>query len=140
MMEKTASDRDRDTRVTAVLGGMGLLCTAFAVVILVAPGWSAEAIGYKFPHADAKLEFATVYGGFYLGLGLFWLLTFRRPAMREAGAALLALTSTGAVVVRGAGAAILGASAPLTLVVFGAEVLFTAVGWTAWYWSRREIP
>lgn len=131
-------DRRRDGRVTAVLGGMGAMCVVFALGVFVASGWMADAIGYRFASEGAHVEFATVYGGFFLGMGIFWLASAWHDEWREAGAFLLATTSTGAALVRGTGAAILGVVEPQTLLLLSGECLFTVVGWATWVWSRGE--
>ncbi len=130
--------RSRDKRVTAILGGMGLMCVLFGLGVVVVPTWVGEVIGYRFATDGAKLDFTTVYGGFFGALGVFWLLSPWRPEWREAGAALLAITSTGAMVVRGTGAMILGITELQTLGIFAGELLMTAVGWATWGWSWRE--
>lgn len=130
------TETDSSTPVALILGVMGLMCVAFAAVVLVAPAWSGGAAGYQFDTPGGRVEFMTVYGGFYLGLGVFWLVCARRPSLREAGAAALALTSTGAAVARGFGIARFAAVDPQTLVLFAGEVAFTGIGWMAWYWSR----
>jgi hypothetical protein len=135
-MSKDESDSDSSRLVTAVLAGMGLMCVVFAAVVLVAPDAVRRAVGYRFGGPAARADFMTVYGGFYLGLGGFWLVCAARSRLHEAGAAALALSSTGAAFARGLGIILLGAVDPQTLVLFAGEVAFTAVGWAAWYATR----
>ena len=129
---------ERDARVTAILAGIGAITAILAALMLAAPHRFGRGLGYAFAAPSGTVEFVTAYGGFYLGVGVFWLVSAWRTALRAGGAALLAISSTGAAAARGAGAVALGVGDSLTLGLFAGEAAIAALGWAAWFWSLRE--
>lgn len=129
---------DEDLRVTGTLCAIGLLSVVFGVVVVVAPEWAAANAGYGLPSEAGTVEFMTVYGGFYFGLGIFWVLAARMKGIREGAVASLALGSAGSGLVRGGSAIWFGVFNVQTAALLAFEIGFAVLGSAAWRWSRRE--
>ena len=70
---------------TAFLWINAALYLVFAVWCTVAPGKTAEAIGFAFAKGGARSEYLVVYGGMELGFAIFFALCALRPAWATAG-------------------------------------------------------
>jgi hypothetical protein len=122
-----------------------LICALSALVCLLVGVWSlldpagvAGMIGYVFAGPAGQVEFVTVYGGFYTGLGAFLALAAIRKDWLVAGLAMSTLGAGGALVARLAGTLALGTAPGLTLNLLISEVIWAAASALGWYLATRR--
>jgi hypothetical protein len=116
-----------------------ILCLISAAVCILVGIWSsaapegvAQMIGLDFRSVAGRIEFVTVYGGFYLGIGLFLIVAALWRRWLEAGLAMSTLGASGALLARFAGYVTLAPEAGITVSLLISEVAWvaaSAVGW-----------
>jgi hypothetical protein len=122
-----------------------LICLASAAVCLGVGGWSlwdpvgvAEKIGYVLAGPAGQVEFVTVYGGFYLGLGLFLLAGTVRTAWLVPALAMSTLGAGGAMAGRLGGAIAIGTGgAGMTFTLLASEVVWAGLSALGWWRAAR---
>ena len=122
-----------------------IICALSAIVCLLVGGWSlldpsgvAGMVGYVFAGPAGQVEFITVYGGFYTGLGAFLALAALRSDWLAAGLAMSTLGAGGAFVARLAGTLALGAAPGLTLSLLVSEAVWAGASAAGWYLATRH--
>lgn len=120
------------------------ICLLSAAVCILVGAWSlaapdgvARMIGYAFTGPDGAVEFMTVYGGFYLGLGLFLAVAARWTRWLEAALAMSTFAATGAMLARLAGYLALAPAAGITLTLLLSEIAWAAVSALGWRLAAR---
>lgn len=120
-----------------VLGLMALYCAGQAVAVWANPDGIATAIHLALTDASGRAEFMTIYGGFFLGLGVFFGLGALSPRFREAGLVLLTLSMVATAATR----ALLIATTPtdpVSTVTLWFEIGFAAAGAVGWWAHGRD--
>lgn len=77
-----------------------LFCLIMGVFVLIYTKDVSSMLSYKFLTWGGKSEFLTFYGGFYIGIGVFLLISSFVKRYTEAALLFLSLSSLGALIVR----------------------------------------
>ncbi|MBK1697872.1 DUF4345 family protein [Rhodovibrio salinarum] len=122
-----------------------LICALSALVCLLVGLWSlldpagvAGMIGYVFAGPAGQVEFVTVYGGFYTGVGAFLALATLREDWLIAALAMSTLGAGGAFVARLAGTLAIGTAPGLTLDLLISEAVWAGLSAVGWYLASRR--
>ena len=122
-----------------------IICALSAFVCLLVGVWSlfdpagvAGMIGYVFAGPAGQIEFVTIYGGFYTGLGAFLAWAALRTEWLVAGLAMSTLSAGGAFVARLAGTLAVGIAPGLTLNLLISEALWAGASAVGWYLAARR--
>ena len=122
-----------------------IICALSAFVCLLVGVWSlfdpagvAGMIGYVFAGPAGQIEFVTIYGGFYTGLGAFLAVAALRTEWLVAGLAMSTLSAGGAFVARLAGTLAVGIAPGLTLNLLISEALWAGASAGGWYLAARR--
>jgi hypothetical protein len=122
-----------------------IICALSALVCLLVGVWSlfdpagvAGMIGYVFAGPAGQIEFVTIYGGFYTGLGAFLAWAALRTDWLVAGLAMSTLSAGGAFVARLAGTLAVASAPGLTLNLLISEAIWAGASAVGWYVAARR--
>lgn len=129
---------DSNWKVISLLGLSGLISLGLALPSLISPVEVASKLGYGAITSTGKGEFMTLYGGFYVGIAVFLLLSARFASLRPGASCFLALSSTGAFVVRAYTIVAFDLTNTIVYQLLVGEIFLAVVGWLCWYWIARD--
>jgi hypothetical protein len=117
-----------------------LVCLGVGAWSVLDPGGVAGKVGYVFAGPAGQVEFVTVYGGFYLGLGLFLVAGAAVPGWLEPALAMSTLGASGAFVGRLAGLLAVATTAGLTVPLLVSEAIWAGASAVGWYraWKAQR--
>lgn len=113
-----------------------VVCAAIALSAIAGGAETAGNLGLAFASPAGQIEFLTFYGGFYLGLTVFFLVGLTSRAVATGAMAFLALGNAGAFLGRLATMGAFDTTTPMLIGLAAAEFLLAALG--AWGWLRAN--
>jgi hypothetical protein len=126
----------RAARIICALSA--LVCLLVGVWSLLDPAGVAGMVGYVFAGPAGQVEFVTIYGGFFTGLGAFLAWAALRTDWLVAGLAVSSLSAGGAFVARLAGTLAVGDFPGLTLNLLISEAIWAGASAVGWYLAARR--
>ena len=123
-------------RALCIVGA--LVCALIALSAYAGAAGTAANLGLAFANPAGQVEFLTFYGGFYLGLAVFFLIGLRSRAIATGAMAFLALSNVGALVGRVTAMAALATSSGLLVALAIAEIILAGLGAAGWYRMSRS--
>jgi len=128
----------RHPRLARVLCAISaLICAGVGLASLANVEGVAATVGLAFASPAGKVELLAVYGGFYLGVGLFLAVATLRGAFLEPALVLVALAATATAVARGLAMLVLAPEAAIAWQLLASEVVWALTGWVGWWSARR---
>jgi len=114
-----------------------IVAFAIAAATFIRPEETAGSIGYALLADKGLAEFITLYGGFYVGFGIFYLIAAATPGFRSGAMLLLMLTNLGAGTARAAVMLGSDAVASMTIYLLIGEAVLAVMGYVGWRLARR---
>lgn len=115
-----------------------LVCALIALAAIAGGPDTAANLGFAFARPAGQVEFLTFYGGFYLGLAVFFLIGMRAKPIATGAMAFLALGNAGALLGRLGAMVALGTSAPTLVGLAVGELVLAGLGVWGWRIAARE--
>ncbi len=111
-----------------------VVCAAIAGAAVANVQETAATLGFAFAGSHGQVEFLTMYGGFYAGLAVVFLIGVGSRAVATGAMAVLVFSNLGALVGRVAAMVTLDTVSDLLIGLAIGEVVLAALG--AWGWHR----
>lgn len=115
----------------------GLFCLGMGLQSILNPQSIADLIYFEFSRPAGTVEFMTVYGGFFSGIGLFLLLASAVRKHRESALLALGMASLGTFLLRAYGLLTIE-QVPFFFQMLALEAFLTVIGFAGWWLERKD--